>query len=97
MPQRVSGGVRAPVFAEPAEPCDAGADCPDEATFGEPTAACSAFVTFFFDAGVLAVDAESTVIAESAFVAPVRSSVFVQEQSSSAAGKRTLRRMQSCV
>jgi hypothetical protein len=88
----------APVFAEAAELCDAGADgCVEDADFGEAAAADSSLVAFFADVTAPELDAESALTAESASAAGARSSVFVQEQTSSAAGRRTLRRMQSCV
>src|SRR6185503_7918785 len=48
-PQRVSVGVRAPVFAEPDELCDGAADCGEEADFGEATAEDSLAVFFVVD------------------------------------------------
>lgn len=77
--------------------CDGAADCPEEADFGEATAADSLAVFFVVDVIARGVDVEVAVTDESAFAAGGRFSPFVQEQSRSTAGTRTLGRMQSCV
>ena len=97
-PQRVSVTERDLVFAEPEEVCEASpAVCPDEAGFVDATAAGSLAIFFVADVTARGVDVESAVTAESGFAVGGTSSPVAQEQSRSAAGTRTLGRMQSCV
>jgi hypothetical protein len=88
--------VRDPVLAEPAELCDANAACA-EADFDDATALDSFLVFLVVDVTARPVEVESAVTTESAFAAGAGSPVFAQEQSRSAAGKKTVRCMQSCV